>query len=98
MSWQWDTSVYRTGDKIAGFSQSSLRISKEELVVGKQNFKPVLTQRGEIRRRVLDLCDGKRSMTEISELVQKEYPEKYKSLDEAFREVVGVVRPVVKLQ
>lgn len=95
---EWNTSVYRNGARIAGFSQCNLYLSKEELVVGRASFRPVLTPEGEIRRRVLDLCDGKRSMGEISELIRAEYPEKYESLKETMQEVAGIVRPVVTIQ
>jgi protein arginine N-methyltransferase 1 len=96
--WEWNTSVYRNKIRIAGFSQCDLYISKAELVVGRASFRPVLTQEGEIRRRVLDLCDGKRSIGEISELVKAGYPERYKSLKETMQEVVDIVRPVVTIQ
>jgi protein arginine N-methyltransferase 1 len=96
--WEWNTSVYRNKVRIARFSQCDLYISKAELVVSRASFRPVLTQEGEIRRRVLDLCDGKRSIGEISELVRTECPERYKSLKEIMQEVVDIVRPVVTIQ
>jgi SAM-dependent methyltransferase len=97
-SWQWDTSVHRKGIKIAAFSQSDLQISREELAVGREDFRPVLSGKGEIARRVLDLCDGTRSIGEIAELLRAEYPEKYGSPKDAVQGVVSIVRPVVKMQ
>ena len=95
MSWQWDTSVHRQGTVIAAFSQSDLRISKEDLVVGREDFRPVLSRKGEIARRVVDLCDGSRSIGEIAALLRAEYPEKYGSLKEAMQGVASIVQPVV---
>lgn len=92
MFWEWGTTVYRNGDKIAAFEQSDLHISKEELVVGKTHFRPVLTEQGEVCRRVLQLCDGKRSMGEISEIIRAEYPETYGNFEEAFQKVIAIVR------
>ena len=95
--WEWNTSIYRGGDKIAGFSQSNLHISKEDLVIRKTSFKPVLTQEGKIRQRVFELCNGKRSIKEISELIHSDFPEKYKDLKQVIQEVVGIVRSMVKV-
>jgi hypothetical protein len=96
MFWQWDTSVHRNGNQVAAFSQSDLQISKEELVVGREDFRPILLQKGEIARRALDLCDGRRSIGEIAELVRSEYPEKYGSLKDAVQDVANIIRPVVE--
>lgn len=95
--WEWNTSIYRGGDKVAGFSQSNLHISKEDLVIRKTNFKPALTQEGKICQRVFELCNGKRSIKEISELIHSDFPEKYRDPKEAIQEVVGIVRPMVKV-
>lgn len=98
MFWEWNTSVYRNKVRIVGFSQCDLYISKAELAVGRADFRPVLTQEGEIRRRVFDLCDGTRSIEEISELVRAECPRRYKSLKQIMQEVADIVRPVVTIQ
>jgi len=90
--WQWDTGLYRDGVEIAKFSQSNFHIDKEELIIGRKDFKPILTQEAEIYRRVLNLCDGNRTIEEISEIVFAEYPGKYKDIKDARREVVGTVR------
>lgn len=96
--WQWRTSIERNGTRIAEFSHSNLDISKEELAVGRESFIPVLTPEGEIRGRVLHLCDGKRTMAEIADVVQSEYADKYKNFKAAMQGVVRIVRSVVRLQ
>ena len=98
VSWEWNTSVYRKGKKITGFSQSNLYISKKELIIGRTSFKPVLTHKGEIHRRVLGLCDGKSSMEKISEIIHEEYPEKFGSIKDAMRRVIGIIRSVVLIK
>jgi protein arginine N-methyltransferase 1 len=98
VSWQWDTSVYRSGAQVAGFSQCNLHLSREELVTGRAGFRPILTQEGEVRRRVLDLCDGERSMKEIAELLFVEYPERYRGVEEAWQGALDIVRPLVRIE
>jgi protein arginine N-methyltransferase 1 len=98
MFWEWDTRIIRGELEIAAFNQSDLRITKEVMVVGNPSFRRVLTRKGEISRRVLHLCDGKKSIGEISELIRAEYPETYESLEDAVQEVVGTIRKVVKIE
>ncbi|MBW1887916.1 MAG: 50S ribosomal protein L11 methyltransferase [Deltaproteobacteria bacterium] len=95
--WEWRTSVNRKGKKIGKFNQSNLHISKEELVMGRKDFKPVLSQDGEMLRRVLELCDGKRSMGEISAMIMTDYPEKYENFKDAMQQLVGILQQVVKI-
>jgi hypothetical protein len=57
-----------------------------------------LTQEGEVRRRVLDLCDGERSMKEIAELLCAEYPERYRSMETAWQGALDIVRPLVRIE
>ena len=98
MFWEWETRINRDGTEIAAFDQSDLRITKEDLVVGNSSFKPVLSQNGEISRKVLHLCDGRKTVGEISELMRAEYPERYGSLGDAVQEVVGVIRRMVRIE
>jgi hypothetical protein len=98
MFWEWGTRINRDGTEIATFNQSDLRFKKEVLVVGNPNFSPVLTQKGEVSRKVLHLCDGRKSVEEISELMRAEYPERYGSLEDAVQEVVGVIRRMVRIE
>lgn len=98
MFWEWGTRINRNGIEIAAFDQSDLRITKEALVVGNPSFRPVLTQKGEVSRKVLHLCDGRKTVGEISELLRAEYPERYASLEDAVQEVVGVIRRMVRIE
>jgi SAM-dependent methyltransferase len=98
VSWQWDTSIHRNGAQVAAFSQCNLHLSREELVAGRAGFRPILTQEGEVRRRVLDLCDGERSMKEIAELLCTDYPERYRSFEEAWQGALDIIRPLVRIE
>ena len=98
MFWEWGTRINRDGMEIAAFNQSDLQITKEVLVVGNPSFRPVLTQKGEVSRKVLHLCDGRKTVGEISELMRAEYPERYGSLGDAVQEVVGVIRRMVRIE
>jgi SAM-dependent methyltransferase len=95
--WQWETGVHRRGSEIARFSQSNLRVRREEFIIRQKDFKPILTQPGEIYWRVFDLCDGKRTVGEIAEILRAEYSEKYRDIKKAFEAVVGMIRGMVKI-
>ena len=97
MSWQWETSVYREGRTMSEFSQCDLVISKEEIALGRDDFRPSISHKAEVARRVLDLCDGNRSMGEIAELVRADFPQEYLNHKESLRGVAGVLRSLVKL-
>ena len=95
--WEWRTSIHRKGRKLADFNQCNLDISKEQLTVGRMNFKPVLTQSGDIYRDTLGLCDGRRSVEEISGHIRAAYPDRFPSLKDAVKKVVDIVTPLVNL-
>lgn len=90
--WQWEAVILRNGKRKAEFSLSNFKIDKEELIVGREGFIPVLTEEAKIYRRVINLCDGERTIEEISEIIFTEYPEKYRAIKDAIRETVGIIR------
>lgn len=96
--WEWRTHVYRKGEKIAGFNQSNLKLTKEELTMGRAGFRPALSEDGKMLRRVLGLCDGKKSMGEISEKMMEDYPKEYVNSREAMQKIVGILRSMVKTE
>ena len=98
LSWQWETKVSRDGNELTTYSQSNFNIKKEEITIRKQNFKPALIETGEIHRRIFDLCDGKRNMSEIVEMISAEYPERYRDAQEAFETAVNVLRGKVEIK
>ncbi len=95
--WEWDTGVKRNGVKKAKFSQSNFTITKEELVIGRSDFRPILSKEAEMMRRVLGLCNGNTTMGEIAEILMAEYPGEYKNLKDATRTVAGIVRGKVNI-
>jgi protein arginine N-methyltransferase 1 len=95
--WEWNTRIFRKKTQIAEFSQCNLNISREERVVGRTSFRPCLSLEGKIRRRVLELCDGTRSIKEISALIYDDFPEKYNHIKQVTQEVVGIVRNIVEI-
>ncbi len=96
ISWQWDTKVLRADRTIANFSQSSFNMSKEEMVIGRKEFKPSLTPEAKMAGEILDLCDGQKTIEEISEIMCKNYPERYKTLKKTMQEVMGTVSGKVR--
>lgn len=96
--WQWETSVSRNGNEMAKYSQSNFNVRKEEITIRKKDFKPALTETGEIHRRIFDVCDGNRDMSEIVEMISAEYPEKYRGPREAFEAVVDALHGKVKIR
>lgn len=95
--WQWDTQVLRKDHKLASFSQGNFNIPKSDLVLGRGDFKPGLLEEAGILQRVLSLCDGKRTMKEISEIIFTEYPQQYKDVKETMRQVIGFLRGRVSI-
>jgi hypothetical protein len=89
--------VSRNGNELVKYSQSNFNIKKEEIVIRKKDFKPALTETGEVYRRIFDLCDGNRDMNEIVEMISAEYPEKYRGAREAFEAVVNALHGMVKI-
>ena len=96
--WQWETGVYRNGKEIAKFNQSNLHIRKEEILVRKKDFKPVLIDNAKIQKRVLEICDGTKTTGEIAETLLTEYQEKFCDIKEAFEFAVGVIHSNVKIE
>ncbi|MCX5723810.1 MAG: 50S ribosomal protein L11 methyltransferase [Nitrospirae bacterium] len=84
-----------TGDVTkASFSHSTfqgLLLSKEALQKTRPDFIPTLTPRGEARRTVLELCDGKKSLGEIERDVYLRHSTLFGSLDEAAKFVTEVM-------
>ena len=81
--WRWDTKIISKKLQHVKFSQHNWQISKEELLINRNEFVPALAQSGEIQKLILDSCNGRRTMTEIAKIVQEIYPEQYKNLMEA---------------
>jgi hypothetical protein len=52
---------------------------------------PVLTDRGEARRSILELCDGIRTLADVEREVYDRHPSLFKSRDEAAAFVAEVV-------
>lgn len=90
--WQWEIKVYRGKDEIASFDQSDFGLEKEELIIGRKDFKPKLTKEAEIYRRIFNLCDGNRTVEEISKIILAEHPEKYRTIKDAAEKVVAIAR------
>jgi hypothetical protein len=66
-------------------------------VLGRGDFKPKLLKEAGILQRVLGLCDGKRTIKEISEMVFTEHPQQYKTIKEVMRQVIGFPRGKVNI-
>jgi len=73
------------------FSQHNWQISKEQMIMSKNNFVPSLALKGEIQKLILDSCNGRRTVTEIAEIIQKAYPEPYGDLGEALTVTIATL-------
>lgn len=89
--WEWETEIYRRKEKIIESFQTDFDVSKKTLDMGTPDFVPVLNDLGNIYRRVLNLCDGKRTKEEIVQHLLSEYPKRYSSVSEASREFVKIM-------
>ncbi|MFH1441170.1 MAG: 50S ribosomal protein L11 methyltransferase [Candidatus Omnitrophota bacterium] len=95
--WEWKTRIFRNKAEAASFSQTNFNITKEELVLGRADFKPALTPEAEIYRRILSLCDGIKTNQEIADTIITEYPKKYKTTQEALGKVTAIIRGNIKI-
>lgn len=66
-------------------------LDRDDLARTDPEFIPVLNARGEARRSVVDLCDGRRSLVAIEEEVRRRHPELFRSPAEAAEFVAEVV-------
>ena len=78
----------------ARFTHSTFQgmlLCKEDLDRARPQFLPCLTPRGEARRSILELCDGRRSLAEIEQEVQRRHSQLFSSSGEAAAFVAEVV-------
>jgi predicted RNA methylase len=81
--WRWITrieSAARAGEMAAEFDQSVLQgavLSLEKLHKRASTYIPQLSKEGLLRRRVLDLMDGRVSLEEIARRLAAEFPERF---------------------
>jgi len=66
-------------------------ICKEDLLKTQPHSIPKLSPRGLARQSVLDLCDGKRTLSEIEQEVYRRHPQLFHSLDQAATFVAEVI-------
>ena len=80
--------------KKAGFTHSTFQgmlVSKEDLQKTQPHFIPKLSPWGEARRSVVNLCDGRKTLSEIEQETYRLYPELFPSLGKAAEFVAEVV-------
>lgn len=70
---------------------SGMLLSRDDLRRTSPGFVPVLTPRGEGRLTTLQLCDGRRSLREVEDLVYERHPALFRSRGEAAAFVAEVV-------
>lgn len=70
---------------------SGMLLSRDDLRRTSPDFVPVLTPRGEGRLTTLQLCDGRRSLREVEDLVYARHPALFQSRGEAAAFVAEVV-------
>lgn len=78
----------------ARFTHSTFQgmlLCEEDLARERPGFVPSLTPRGEARRSILELCDGRKPLAEIEQEVYRRHPELFASLAQAAAFVSEVV-------
>ncbi len=87
--WRWTTqieSAEKAGETVAHFKQSLMQgavMSLTKLHKSASTYVPKLSPDGIIRRRVLELMDGKTSLEEIARPLASEFPERFASWHQA---------------
>jgi protein arginine N-methyltransferase 1 len=89
--WRWNTRVLSQGDKVkADFKQSNFfgaPLSPLQLRKRESGYVPVLDKEGQIDRLVLSLMTGEHTLGEIARRVANEYPDRFKSWEDALTRV-----------
>lgn len=75
---------------------NGMLLCKEDLAREQPGFIPSLTPRGEGRRTILELCDGRRSLAEIEQEVYRRHPQLFDSPNQAAAFVSEVVTRYTK--
>jgi hypothetical protein len=81
--WKWDTTIVTQAGQRVEFSQSDFQISRDEVMMNAKNYVPRLSVKGEIEEKVLQACNGQRTIGEIAQELHRAYPERYENLDRA---------------
>ena len=90
----WNVDVTSGGARVAAFRHSTINgmlLAREDLRRMHPQSVPVLTERGQARRSILELCDGRRTLTEIEREMFERHCSLFKSRDEAAAFVAEVV-------
>jgi protein arginine N-methyltransferase 1 len=89
----WDVAVHSAGTVIRERHSTldGMLLSREEMHSHTPGSMPRLTKRGEARRSVLELCDGRRTLAAIEREVQARHPDLFPVLGEAQAFVAEVV-------
>ena len=92
--WRWDTSITDSGLELkANFKQSTLfgvPLSPAKLRKQAAEFKPTLTEQGQIRSFILNSMTGNYSLEEIAAKLVECFPKQYPEWKEALNDVSAV--------
>ena len=94
VNWNVDVLDGESGTKKDSFRHSTWKgmlLSSGDLTRTAPGFKPKLIPRGEARRTVVNLCDGVRTLIEIEDEVFRQYPNLFRTREEAEVFVAEVV-------
>src|SRR5262249_21931238 len=93
----WKVKIFdQRGDLKARSTHSSLRgmlLTREALLKTRTDFAPRLTRRGEARRAVLGLCDGRHKVADIENVIFELYREVFNSREKVSQFVAEVAAP-----
>ena len=90
----WNVEVWSSDTRKAAFRHSTFRgmlISREDLSRMRPDFTPTLTERGQARMTVLELCDGRRPLGEIETEMLRRHPQLFDTPGAAASFVAEVV-------
>jgi protein arginine N-methyltransferase 1 len=91
--WAWDTSVLRGGRREVHFQQSDILgepVVPAELRKRSPQYRPALTEAGEVERQILTRIDGQASVEEIALEIYTRFKGRFQSLEEARQAVADV--------
>lgn len=96
--WNWSVKVVRDGIEQTRQQRTQWpeSLGRETISLSRHNSIPRLSAKGRIRKRIMELCDGKRTISDIAGMVAQEFPMFPGMPDQAFAITVGFLEKNVE--
>ena len=95
--WQWQIAVHRDGQPVTRLTRTDFSLPQphELWKISQPGFKPVLSQRGQVYRRLLELCNGSTTMEEIAQTMSQEWPDVYSNPNSVRADIAAMLKSLI---